>query len=544
MKKLTLSIGLMVLSLSLFAQTTIEDGMTGLEVRNILNNNIHQYNVKDYGAVGDGVTDDTEAIQDAIDAAGGGVIFLPAGDYLIKTTILLTTGSQLVGMGHGSKIIADVSMNDGGLTPMLEVPSGNYYTKMENICLIGNAAYTDVYGYHGSATSYKNIIHNCYFEDFSNETAGYGGIDLSNSNLNIITDNWLIDCIYGITLSGTNDEYDNIIKGNIITGARIGIFCEFPYRSVITNNTISATLYGIWLTGSYNSIGLNTITNNTIVVTGTNSLGIYLGVGSVTWGYNKNYVISNNAISAEGTNGQGIKLQNSENILINNNVIVSTESGVWISANSKYNSLLNNNISSSYGVNVYTGGQYDNVIQGNYLHNCDAGVRISNSTSVGPTIPEGTVVKDNTFFTNTDDIVDEGSNTIIGENKWSDGSFGLYKTTATATDDGLTTGLLPRINNSYTITSANANHIICLPTTGTLTVGSKIYGSVGANGFELRVIAAQAGTVYINEVTTNVEAAIPANSFFEVECVDATHWILTATSNLGAVITAIIPDAI
>ena len=43
------------------------------------------YNVRDYGATGDGTTLDSPAINAAIlaaDAAGGGTVVLPAGDYL------------------------------------------------------------------------------------------------------------------------------------------------------------------------------------------------------------------------------------------------------------------------------------------------------------------------------------------------------------------------------------------------------------------------------------------------------------------------------
>lgn len=50
-----------------------------------------QYNIKNYGAKGDGVTLDTQPIQDAIDEAlqkGGGVVEVPAGTYKIGTLIL------------------------------------------------------------------------------------------------------------------------------------------------------------------------------------------------------------------------------------------------------------------------------------------------------------------------------------------------------------------------------------------------------------------------------------------------------------------------
>ncbi|RYZ26344.1 MAG: glycoside hydrolase family 28 protein, partial [Chitinophagaceae bacterium] len=43
------------------------------------------YNIKDFGATGNGKTLDTKAINDAIDAAakaGGGTVYFPAGTYL------------------------------------------------------------------------------------------------------------------------------------------------------------------------------------------------------------------------------------------------------------------------------------------------------------------------------------------------------------------------------------------------------------------------------------------------------------------------------
>lgn len=61
------------------------------------------YNVKaDYGAVGDGTTNDTTAIQNAIDAAntaGGGRVYFPVGTY--KLTSALTMKRRVILMGEG-----------------------------------------------------------------------------------------------------------------------------------------------------------------------------------------------------------------------------------------------------------------------------------------------------------------------------------------------------------------------------------------------------------------------------------------------------------
>jgi len=53
--------------------------------------------VKDFGAVGDGVTDDTAAIQAAIDS--GKSVYMPSGIYLISSTLNVPSGLTLKGEG-------------------------------------------------------------------------------------------------------------------------------------------------------------------------------------------------------------------------------------------------------------------------------------------------------------------------------------------------------------------------------------------------------------------------------------------------------------
>jgi len=65
------------------------------------------YDVKKYGAAGDGKTIDTKAIEKAIDAAstaGGGTVYFPAGNYL-SVTIHLKSNIGLY-IDHGATIVA------------------------------------------------------------------------------------------------------------------------------------------------------------------------------------------------------------------------------------------------------------------------------------------------------------------------------------------------------------------------------------------------------------------------------------------------------
>jgi parallel beta-helix repeat protein len=65
-------------------------------------------NVHDFGAVGDGKTDDTLAIQSAINAAvanGGGAVYAPAGIYLVSASIEMFSHTSLYGDGMGATVL-------------------------------------------------------------------------------------------------------------------------------------------------------------------------------------------------------------------------------------------------------------------------------------------------------------------------------------------------------------------------------------------------------------------------------------------------------
>ncbi|NLE97655.1 MAG: hypothetical protein GX596_06665 [Propionibacterium sp.] len=60
------------------------------------------FNVMDYGARGDGRTDDTARIQSAIAAAHGATVYFPEGTYRLASTLTVPDGARLVGAGMTS----------------------------------------------------------------------------------------------------------------------------------------------------------------------------------------------------------------------------------------------------------------------------------------------------------------------------------------------------------------------------------------------------------------------------------------------------------
>ncbi|GAB3466175.1 glycosyl hydrolase family 28-related protein [Azotobacter salinestris] len=108
------------------------------------------YNVKDFGALGDGVNDDRVAIQAAIDAAyasGGGTVHLPPGEYRVSAAgepgdgcLMLKDGVYLAGAGMGQTVIKLVDGSDQKITGMVRSAYGEETSNfgMRDLTLDGN----------------------------------------------------------------------------------------------------------------------------------------------------------------------------------------------------------------------------------------------------------------------------------------------------------------------------------------------------------------------------------------------------------------------
>lgn len=75
-------------------------------------------NVAEYGAKGDGATDDTSALQAALDAAkdvGGGIVFIPKGTYKTTDNLYIYSNTILQGEGAASIIHCDSLITDDAI---------------------------------------------------------------------------------------------------------------------------------------------------------------------------------------------------------------------------------------------------------------------------------------------------------------------------------------------------------------------------------------------------------------------------------------------
>lgn len=91
--------------------------------------------VKDYGAKGDGVTNDTAAIQAALTyaCAGARSVYIPEGVYVVATTLTACTGIRVSGAGSASSILQP-TISDG--SPVINFPASSGFFKLQDFAIL------------------------------------------------------------------------------------------------------------------------------------------------------------------------------------------------------------------------------------------------------------------------------------------------------------------------------------------------------------------------------------------------------------------------
>lgn len=414
-------------------------------------------NIKEKGAKGDGVTDDSAIINSVLNS-GAKYIYFPAGEYKCKYRIEVNNVNQLVIFGDGQKSKIVSSSDYVGADTVNE----NFFTlwesnniRFKSICFkacekwtvsysrqvavyySSNISFNDCYFLVPSDvksigknvdreytnlilyTGWKNItVNNCYFEQLGAVERG--------SNI-IITDIWNAGCD---TLSVTNnifyhnahDEMFSLFGGKTSSSYMKNITIKNNFFNAMYSDDVSPRTMGFTFayTDSKNVSNVS-FTNNTINATIPSSL--------MTFGVIDNCKVSDNLINIVNNTyyNNGIAFSGTKNVCVESNTInvygtkANSMSILAAGDMSFKNNKVNLNSSMTY---VFTEGRIvGNVINlSSYAKSISqAPIEFSNNTVnmskrvdnfisyIQTTLSHSSIINNNTFNYNYDDTNDASS---------------------------------------------------------------------------------------------------------------------------------------
>jgi nitrous oxidase accessory protein NosD len=413
------------------------------------------YNVKTYGATGNGSTDDSQAIFNAIataSASAGNTVLFPAGNYLIGSArpslqprdvilkgdvnaTLLMSDPQAQIVANGPNIsIENLTISNTGSNKN----SGVLFNTAKNSSVSKCTFNGWVNGIRIDGSTNATIQQNSFFmpknetgvllqnstsasilsNTFTSTSSGYGyGIFSDDSANTIIANkNKFTSLKYGVYWKG-NDVGSLNTSTNDLESCYYGFYCQFVNSVTLNSNTINKSSYAMYLFYNYNL----TITDNKI--DSPVNYGIYAGStdfvpmtisGNVITNVGVNYYgmylenhanVSNNTISGAGNPYAGIYLNNyftpnQSMMQVTGNTISGFQYGVY----SYYTTKLvvsNNNISAIRFSGIYSYGDFGVTANANTLKNCGTSFGAYAVVYVQPPIVEGIgqqyIITNNTF---------------------------------------------------------------------------------------------------------------------------------------------------
>lgn len=376
------------------------------------------FNVKDYGAVGDGLTDDTAAIADAVTAAvaGSGVIFFPVGDYAVDNLNIPNGIHKVYGLGR--LLDTDNTVNYDGLVTLggplclsggsMEIVSNLDWsvsmvlTHTGTMCGIAGTALVES-SIHDisiqitviSGGQHFGIYLGCYEDPDTQAVTATHNVHITG---NTIISPMFEDAGYSwcaIALLGNSGNYGEYfagdpgncvdpvppvegveISGNVIEGGAYGISLNACSNCTVDGNTIR-DVYNRGITcepvNSHCSITGNTVTN--------------FGESGITL-----------AFGGEYTTIVGNELNSIDTVV----TPYSPTAAIQVYCGGHHNTISSNSVHSAAKYGIYLGaGVHDNLIAGNNISNYQvAGLALENDWTTP--LPSGAVFSKQNFMMTPD----------------------------------------------------------------------------------------------------------------------------------------------
>lgn len=302
-------------------------------------------NVKDFGATGDGVTDDTLAIQAAINYLSplGGTLYIPKGAYIVSDAdadnacLVITAPIQVLGDGAFYTSIQPAASVGSAVNTILVNPNSGYdqtLMSFKNLSLgnLNNGTRQGNYGIYCLTLNAGQNLPKFTVENCSIQQGGGYAIRHLNSSINNVNGGMYGAYINNNTLKGgiqlENSGDSIVVSNNILSGAGTGVHAALvagaSLLSILDNNITTTNSAIIIISGMRVHILRNNIEHSTVGSNSNAVIDIVASGGTYIAG-----VIQQNLIAAFGSTDatRMIFIRNARGTLIQDNTFLAGTSG-------------------------------------------------------------------------------------------------------------------------------------------------------------------------------------------------------------------------
>lgn len=318
------------------SQVTYDPPFTGSAVTNVELKLAQTVSVKDFGAAGNGTTDDTTALQSALNS-GADAIYVPEGTYLVSTQLAIPSNVMLYGDGAGSVILATTSIIVVGVTGTSGSHKSGAQIKNLKIRRTGNASTIQLVEFTYADDCYiQNVIFDGGSSTYPGSFIGYsvnqlqivscqfiGGSACQLTSYGVVAGNpWSTNCVIKdcYMSAAAHQGFDfyyvqNLIVDGCIAHGRTSTYgCGFIIEYQATNVTFTNCIsYSNTRSGFYyepnTAYGIATVVFNNCISYSNGEAGLYaqnsFGLvvnGGAYWGSTTSFTGSNGGISLVGNN--------------------------------------------------------------------------------------------------------------------------------------------------------------------------------------------------------------------------------------------------